>query len=426
MRSSKPAPFKPPPTRTVGCTEGDLESIPEGQWQALEHRAAVLRGLGAGSMTHAQARRAGEQLGVHWTTAYRWRKRLLEGELVTALQDRARGFPARQGRLSPQQEALVAEVVNSRLGRRADVRVVDLVEEVMRRCTRAGIPTPSRRAIALRWKRALAEAVPAAAAPGALEVAGPLDLVQIDHTVSDVMVVDDLYRQPIGRPYLTIALDVATRSVLAALLSFDAPGAATVALCLARVALAKDAWLASLGLTIDWPMAGLPRCLHLDNAPEFHSKALARGCAQFGIELVWRPVGRPHFGGHVERGIGTLMSRFKSLPGATGSNPLERWGRQRPEKTATMTLSELERWLAIEIAQRYHHRRHRGLRGATPYDAWMAEPPAALSPTRQEALPWAFLPAVSRTVQRDGLHLHNIRYWHPVFAQWALARRRTQ
>ena len=87
-----------------------------------------------------------------------------------------------------------------------------------------------------------------------------------------------------------------------------------------------------------------------------------------------------------------------------------------------MTLGELERWLAVEIAQRYHHRPHKGLQGATPYSAWMSAPPALLSPAKQDALPWAFLPAVSRIVQRDGLHLHNIRYWHPIFAQWAVTK----
>ena len=288
---SKQGSTDPPSSRVVGRAEGELESIPDAQWQRLQQRAAILRTFGDGPMTQAQAERAGQQLGVHWTTAYRWRKRLLDGGLVTALQDRARGFPARQGRLSPEQEDIVGQVVKSRLGRASGTRSVDLVEEVVRRCGRAGIAVPSRRAVERRWKRALAEAVALSPAPGSLEAAGPLDLVQIDHTVSDVMVVDDLYRQPIDRPYLTIALDVATRSVLAAVLSFDAPGAATVALCLARAARPKDEWLASLGVAADWPMAGLPRCLHLDNAPEFHSKALLRGCAQFGIELVWRPVG---------------------------------------------------------------------------------------------------------------------------------------
>jgi putative transposase len=29
---------------------------------------------------------------------------------------------------------------------------------------------------------------------------------------------------------------------------------------------------------------------------------------------------------------------------------------------------------------------------------------------------------VTRTVQRDGLHLHNIRYWHPIFSQLAISK----
>ena len=44
--------------------------------------------------------------------------------------------------------------------------------------------------------------------------------------------------------------------------------------------------------------SGLPRRVHLDNAPEFHSRALSRGGSEFGIELEYRPRGRPHFGGH--------------------------------------------------------------------------------------------------------------------------------
>ena len=167
-------------------------------------------------------------------------------------------------------------------------------------------------------------------------------------------------------------------------------------------------------------MSGMPKSIHLDNAPEFHSKALARGCAQFGIELIYRPPGRPHFGGHVERSIGTLMSRFKTLPGATGASTKDRKLR-RSEKTATMTLAELERWLVIEFAERYHHRQHRGLEGATPYAAWDARAPALLDAARRKALSWAFLPAVDRKVRRDGVHFNHIHYWHPLFSQWAVA-----
>jgi transposase InsO family protein len=39
-------------------------------------------------------------------------------------------------------------------------------------------------------------------------------VVQIDHTSVDVIVVDERDRLPLGRPCLTLAIDVATRVVL--------------------------------------------------------------------------------------------------------------------------------------------------------------------------------------------------------------------
>ena len=41
--------------------------------------------------------------------------------------------------------------------------------------------------------------------PGSFVVERALDVVQIDHTPMDIVVVDDLYRRPLGKPYLTLA-----------------------------------------------------------------------------------------------------------------------------------------------------------------------------------------------------------------------------
>jgi hypothetical protein len=96
-------------------------------------------------------------------------------------------------------------------------------------------------------------------------------------------------------------------------------------------------------------LQGIPTVLHLDNAAEFKSKALRAGCSQYGIEFMYRPVGRPHFGGHIERFNRTLMQRLQGLPGATeNSVKVRRTGKiQKPEEGASMTLREFERWLAI-------------------------------------------------------------------------------
>ena len=184
--------------------------------------------------------------------------------------------------------------------------------------------------------------------------------------------------------------------------------AATVALLISRIVQPKEEWLAHLGLNIDWPMHGIPQALHLDNAAEFRGRALRTGCAQYGIELQYRPVGRPHYGGHIERLNRTLMQRLKGLPGATGNNPRQRKDWQ-PEARATMTLREFERWLALEIGRRYHHSEHRGFKGGTPYGAWdhlaATRAPRQLAPGPQAALKLLihFMPLSHRTIQRDGL-----------------------
>lgn len=136
----------------------------------------------------------------------------------------------------------------------------------------------------------------------------PLDILQMDHTPVDVIVVDNERRLPIGRPWLSLAIDVAARMVAGFHVSLWAPSALSVSLTLSHAVLSKTDWLADRELqNLDWPVAGLPRTIHVDNAKEFHSEALVRGCQEYGIQLDHRPRGRPQYGGHIERLIGTMM-----------------------------------------------------------------------------------------------------------------------
>lgn len=60
----------------------------------------------------------------------------------------------------------------------------------------------------------------------------PLEVVQIDHTLADIILVDQVERKPLARPWLTLAIDVTTRVVLGAYVSFDAPSVLSIGLCL--------------------------------------------------------------------------------------------------------------------------------------------------------------------------------------------------
>ena len=204
--------------------------------------------------------------------------------------------------------------------------------------------------------------------------------------------------------------------------SLDPPSALSVSLVLTHSALSKDQWLADRELAnVDWPVAGIPKAIHLDNAKEFHSEALLRGCQEYGIRIDHRPPACPHFGGHIERLIGTMMGAVHLLPGTTFSNVKQK-GSYDSEAKAVLTLPELERWLALQIAGIYHLSVHSQLQ-KTPQEAWHEGTAKRKQPIRKpgnaDEFFLDFLPAISRLVQKDGIHFHKIRYWASVLSPWA-------
>ena len=161
---------------------------------------------------------------------------------------------------------------------------------------------------------------------------------------------------------------------------------------------------------------------YLDNAAEFKSEALRRGCEQHGIQLNYRPPGQPHYGGIVERVIGTVMGWVHELPGTTFSNPGQR-GEYDAEGLAALTLPELERWLALAVAC-YHGSMHGSLQ-QTPAARW-AEGIARCGPppvvTHATAFLVDFLPIIRRTLTRTGFVIDHIQYFADALKPW-IARR---
>jgi putative transposase len=207
-------------------------------------------------------------------------------------------------------------------------------------------------------------------------------------------------------------------------ITLEAPSAVSVGLCLAHVCCDKRPWLERLGVGVEWPMAGQPAQLYVDNAAEFKSEALRRGCEQHGIRLDYRPGGRPHFGGIVERVIGTAMGMVHELPGTTFSNPEQR-GEYDADGKAALTMRELERWLVLAVAA-YHGSVHGGL-SQTPAGRWaqgVAEsgtPPLVASPT---AFLVDFLPVIRRTLTRRGFVIDHVQYFANALKPWIERRDR--
>lgn len=420
----------------VLVVEHGLLSMSEDAWVTARHRAQVIGALAAtGAVSIRAADGAGRELGLSRRRVYELVRRHRQGaglltDLAPGHSDGGRGG----GRLPEAVETVIREMVRSVYLRRQRPSLAVVHRDIARACQAKGLTVPARNTVARRisalhpaqvkQSREGTDGARSLRAGGATPppVSSLLEVVQIDHTVIDVIVVDERDREPIGRPYLTAAIDVYSRCLVGIVVTLEAPSAVSVGLCLAQVCCDKRPWLDGLGVEVEWPMSGKPRRLYLDNASEFKSEALRRGCDQHGIELSYRPGGQPHFGGVVERVIGTAMTKVHELPGTTFSNPADR-GSYSSEKKAAMTVRELERWLVLAVAS-YHGSVHGGL-GQTPAGRWAqgvtdaGNPPVVTSPT---AFLVDFLPVIRRTLTRTGFVVDHVHYFANALKPW-IARR---
>ncbi|MGR3931005.1 transposase, partial [Pseudocitrobacter faecalis] len=412
-------------------------TLPDEAWAQARHRTEIIGPLAALEVVgHEAADEAAQALGLSRRQVYVLIRRARQGTgLVTDLTPGRSGGGKGKGRLPEPVERIIRELLQKRFLTKQKRSLAAFHREVAQACKTQKLPVPARNTVAQRIaglhpaKIARSRGGQDAARPlqgaGGIppEVTMPLEQVQIDHTVIDLIVVDERDRQPIGRPYLTLAIDVFTRCVLGMVVTLEAPSAVSVGLCLAHAACDKRPWLEGLNVEMDWPMSGKPRLLYLDNAAEFKSEALRRGCEQHGIRLDYRPPGQPHYGGIVERIIGTAMQMIHDeLPGTTFSNPGQR-GEYDSEKMATLTLRELERWLALAVGT-YHGSVHNGL--LQPPAARWAEAIARTGVptviTRTTAFLVDFLPIIRRTLTRTGFVIDHIHYYADALKPW-IARR---
>lgn len=402
-------------------------------WSEAVAREAVIRPLAeADHLTRLDLVLACRALGLKRTRLYELLDRYRARPVTSSLLPEAPGPRPGARRLSDEVEGIIAAAIRTTYATRQKASINALHQEVRRLCRQRSLRSPSWHTIRARIgsldPKELATVREGAKiardrfrlAPETYAVEHALEVVQIDHTLVDLIVVDARHRLPLQRPWLTLAIDVASRMVAGFYLTLEPPSATSVALAIQHLVLAKEPWLDARDLAIDWPVAGLPDAVHVDNAKEFRSQALKRGLEEHGVTLIHRPVARPHYGAHIERLIGTMMGAVHLLPGTTFSDIEER-GDYDSARHAAMTLDELERWIALEIA-RYHGARHASL-GIPPRAAWEEAMGRRLRPPRQPYDPARFvldfLPSTERVVRRDGLHLFGLRYWDDILSVWA-------
>lgn len=417
----------------------DLAEIADDDWLIAQQRFAAISPLvGKLRIGRNEAEIRAKEVNVDPATLYRWLQRYNAYGTVTALIPKKRGWQEGRSRIPPDTDAVIEQTIKDFYLTPQRPTAKKTITEVLRKCAERGIKAPNHMTIRARIakvsekerlrgrgfrEKAKNKYLPT---PGNFPNADyPLAVVQIDHTPADIILVDDVYRKPIGRPWITLAMDVHSRMVTGYYLSFDPPSETSVAMCVAHSMLPKDDWLVLHKVDAPWPVWGVIRTIHVDNGADFRSNNFQRSCLAYGINLEFRPVKQPRYGGHIERMLGTLLREIHDLPGTTFSSIKDREGYDS-ERLAAMTKSEFETWLVTLICKVYHQSLHASI-GMTPLKKWeigifgngevqgVGVPPR---PGDRLTILLDFLPAFRRTVQTFGVTIDGMRYYAEALRPW--------
>lgn len=416
-----------------------IDDIPEEDWEEAKRRLAIIKPVLEQGLGKAESIKIAETNNLHVSTLYRWIEKYKKTELLQSLvPNRKNRGPKGHVRVKQEAELIMNKAIETLYLDKQKLPIRAVYAEVEKRCRNADVTPPHENTFRNRVKKLSDEHILAKREsrkiadksyanvdgmfPGGLY---PLETVQIDNTPMDIIVVDEIDRQPIGRPHLTIAIDIYSRMIFGFYIALEAPSYYNVSQCLSNGILSKEKYLHSIGVEGSWKIWGIPKNLSLDNGSDFTSNELVRFCEQYGITITWRIPGTPKLGGNIERAIRTYMNEVHTLPGTTKSNPTKR-GEYNSEKEAALTLNELERWVAEFIVNVYHNRIHSAI--ATTPVAKFEEgvfgtkkyPGTGIPPqiSDEKRFRIDLLPTYERTMQQKGVILDGINYYADVLRRW--------
>lgn len=243
-----------------------------------------------------------------------------------------------------------------------------------------------------------------------------LELGCMDHTMLDAIAIDVDMMLPIGRPWLTILIDVHTRCIVGFVISYGNPSLHEVTECLKRANRPKPHLLVRQP---EFPVLadiyGRFDEIVVDNGWELSGTSFEDLMADMGTSVRWAPVASPTYKAVVERFFGILNHILNSkLPGGTLRPELMRELGYDPSKDAVLTVEELEDliWQAISY---YHIEEHSSLR-RPPADLWKHDSEAygipVISDDRQLDRMLGALKQGAK-LSRSGVTLFGLQYHDP-------------
>ena len=239
----------------------------------------------------------------------------------------------------------------------------------------------------------------------------PFQYVHIDHTELDIELISSRTGKPLGRPWLTLAVDAWSRRIVAFYLTFDTPSYHAVMMVVRDMVRRFNR---------------LPEFIVVDNGRDFMSLAFETFLRVMGTHLRFRPAGEPRHGAVLERMFGRLNTEYiHNLAGNTKATKNVRMvsGSHLPKDLAEWTLSSLYQGLQHWAFEYYDQETHPAL-DESPRDAFrrgLRE--NGKRPHRHIVFNRDFLIATCPPVDRSGVRTVNsqrgVKYDHRHYANGA-------
>jgi putative transposase len=245
----------------------------------------------------------------------------------------------------------------------------------------------------------------------------PLELTMADGQMMDIVVIEEAREgrlaRELGRPYVTVLMDVFSRCILGVHISL-APFCGATLLRTLRHAVVPHA---------DQPR-GIPGKLIVDNGSDYQASGFIRACTQLGITLEHSPPRMPDRKTYVERFYLTLNEKLiHKLPGTTFSNATDRGDYQSQDK-ACMTLCELRDEVDTWLRDHYHVTEH-GELVRTPQAVWAeALENKPVRTLRQDEAELLTRKSYERTVVKGCVLVHDLRWGSDALATWESRERK--
>ncbi|MGE0503510.1 MAG: hypothetical protein AB7O76_21455 [Rhizobiaceae bacterium] len=193
-----------------------------------------------------------------------------------------------------------------------------------------------------------------------------LETVIIDHTPVDVWakVLDDDGNEIMAeRPWLTIAIDVHSRVILSAILTFEFPSIETLADCVREILVPKQWLIDQYGEQWGANACGKPFTLVLDNDWAHVGVSFQVWAEAMGIDVLYAPVKSPEYRSIGERIFRTVNEEcIHRLPGACLYTAGERSELQlEPRAEELFSVDEIRDRIWRFIITQYHTDVHEGI-----------------------------------------------------------------